>query len=157
MRIVFCLLIALTLCAQDRYSGPRPEKRDALYLLHADKIIELDQGTAQQTDRKNDTLYTMTGASAQAKTPMPEPIFVVNIENLNPERLSLYKVEPGKGGNRELMIPNAPKKNSPRPIRLSADRLEGSIWKLEAQEFLENGEYCISPDGTNKVFCFGVF
>lgn len=157
MRVAFCLLLALTLCAQDRYSGPVPEKRDTIYLRHADKLIELDQGTAQQTDRKNDTLYTMAGAAAQAKTPMPEPIFLINAENLNPERLSLYRVEVGKSGNRELIIPNVPKKNSTRPIRMTADRLERTIWKVEVQEFLENGEYCISPEGENKVFCFGVF
>ncbi len=157
MRILLTLLIGFSLLAQDRYDGPVPQKRDAIFLRHADKLVELDQGTAQQTDRKNETMYTVAGASAQAKTPMAEPIFLIDAENLNPERLSLYKMETGKSGGRELMIPNQPKKNSPRPIRMNADRLERSLWKVEVQEFLENGEYCISPDGENKVFCFGVY
>jgi hypothetical protein len=32
--------------------------------------------------------------------------------------------------------------------------LDKGLFKLEVNEYLPNGEYCLSPDGTNQVFCF---
>jgi hypothetical protein len=40
---------------------------------------------------------------------------------------------------------------------MTASKLDGNLYKLEAQEFLENGEYCMSPQGSNAVFCFAVY
>lgn len=158
MRLLILAFAALSLVAQsEKYNGPRPTKPDVPYLLHADKLVELDNGSAQQSEQKNDTVYTMAGATAQAKTPMPEPIFVINAQKINPEQLSLFRVNTGKSGGRELVIPKKAGKNGPRPVRVTAVKLDGSLWKVEAQEFLENGEYCLSPEGSNQTFCFSVF
>lgn len=158
MRFIILSLAVVALFAQsEKYKGPRPSKPDIPYLLHADKLVELDGGMAQQSEQKNDIVYTMPGANAQAKTPMPEPIFVIDVQKINAEQLALFKVSQGKGGNRELIISKKANKNGPRPVRMTAIKLDGSLWRLEAQEFLENGEYCMSPEGANQVFCFAVY
>jgi hypothetical protein len=35
--------------------------------------------------------------------------------------------------------------------------LEGKLYRVEANETLENGEYALSPDGSDQVFCFQVY
>jgi hypothetical protein len=55
------------------------------------------------------------------------------------------------------VLPQKPKKNSPRPLRLSLEPLSAGLYKLEVQEPLENGEYCLSPGGSNAVYCFAVY
>jgi hypothetical protein len=151
-------VLALLLLAQaQKYTGPVPPKADVPYLLHADKIVELEAGTAQEEKKKDDTLYTLPGAgAANARTPMAEPIFVMKAEKIAPDQMALYKLDV-RNGRREVLIPRVPKKNSTRPIRTLANKLEGNLYKIEAQEFLENGEYCLSPSGSNQVFCFSVY
>jgi hypothetical protein len=142
--------------AQTKYTGPVPTKSDVPFLLHANKLVELDSGVAQKSQRKDNTVFTVAGAGAQAKTPMPEPIFLVNSEKLNPETLALWRMSP-KNGARELEIPAKPKKDSPRPIRTTAVKVTGNTFRVETQEFLENGEYCLSPEGADQAFCFSVY
>jgi hypothetical protein len=142
--------------AQEKYVGPVPPKKDVPYLLHANKLVELDTGTAQPGERKDNTLYTVSGAGAQARTPMAEPVFLLDSAKIAADKLSLWRMTP-KGGLRELEIPKKPKRDSPRPMRVNATRLSGNLYKVEAQEFLENGEYCLSPDGSNEAFCFAVY
>jgi len=158
MRFAAILALAATAATaqSDKYTGPRPPKADIPYLLHANKLVELDTGNAQQSEKKDDTIYTISGTAAQAQTPMPEPIFVMAVEKLQADKMSLFKMTT-KGGARELTISKKPKRDGPRPVRLTADKLDGNLYRLEVQEFLENGEYCMSPDGSNQVFCFAVF
>ena len=33
---------------------------------------------------------------------------------------------------------------------------ENLFW-IEANEYLDNGEYCLTPEGSNKVFCFQIY
>lgn len=158
MRVVLLTALAAVAFAQsEKYRGPRPPKTDVPYLLHANKLVELDSGEAQQSDRKDETVYTVAGATAQARTPMPEPIFVIAAEKIAPDKLDLFRMTVSRSGARELAIPKKPKRDSPRPVRMTAAKLEGNLYKLEAQEFLENGEYCMSPQGVNAVFCFTVY
>ena len=70
--------------------------------------------------------------------------------------MQLYKMEI-KGGQRQLVLSAKPKKNGPRAIRISLDPLSTGLYKLEVQEPLENGEYCLSPGGSNAVYCFAVY
>ncbi len=157
MRAIAILLAAIPLLAQaQKYTGPRPAKTDVPYLLHADKLVETDSGSAQEQDRKDDHFVTVAGASAQARTPMAEPIFVIAAEKIQPDKLAMWRMEP-KGGSRTLSIPKKPRRDSPRPIRLMATKLDGNLYKVEAQEFAENGEYCLSPEGSSQVFCFVVY
>lgn len=157
MRLVFALMACVAMMAQSqKYTGPRPPKPDVPYLLHADKLIELDSGTAREEQKKDDTVYIMAGTTAQAKTPMAEPIFVMTGEKLSADRLALWRLVV-KGGNRELTMSKKARRDGPRPIRVTATKLSDGLYKIEAQEFCENGEYCLSPEGSNQVFCFSVY
>jgi hypothetical protein len=158
MRSVWLALAAVSALAQsEKYSGPRPPKADVPYLLHASRLVELDRAVAQQSERKDDTVYTVPGAASKAQTPLPEPIFLIAAEKIAPDKLDLYRMTVARSGARELAIPKKPKRDAPRPVRMTAAKLDGNLYKLEVQEFLENGEYCMSPQGSNDVFCFAVF
>jgi hypothetical protein len=56
-------------------------------------------------------------------------------------------------------MPKNPKKmkDAAKPIRLSIARVDSNIFRLEATEALDNGSYCLSPSGTQEVFCFDVY
>ncbi|WP_031499740.1 hypothetical protein [Bryobacter aggregatus] len=149
-------LAAAALFADEPYKGPVPEKTDLPYLRHANKLIPTDVGAASQQDAKNDTVYTVSGLNSTAKTPLTEPSFIVKVKSLNIQQMQLYKMET-KGGQRVLSIPKNTRKNGPRAIRLSLDPLSAGLYKLEVQEALEVGEYCLSPSGDNSVYCFSVY
>ncbi len=154
----FFSLSVLTFCtfAQSKYDGPVPDKVDVPYIRHANKLIATEVGEAKEEKRKDDTLYAVNGAASTARTPLIEPIFIVKVDKLNVQQMTLYKVE-SKGGRRELLLPAKPKKDSARPLRMSLDLLRAGLYKLEVQEPLFQGEYCLSPNGSNSVFCFTVF
>ena len=143
--------------AQEEYNGPRPAKPDVPYLMHADNLIETEVSEAREEKKKNDFTYTVTGASSPARTPLAEPIFLFMSEKISPDSLELYRLEV-KNGNRQVTVSQKQKKDS-RPLRMSVTRLADKLFRLEVNEGigLENGEYSITPNGSNKVFCFEVY
>jgi hypothetical protein len=151
-------LAAGALVAQKKYDGPRPPKPDVPFLLHAGKLTETETGVAQQSDTKDDAVYTVAGAASTARTPLAEPIFLFQSGKLNPDKLSLYRMTV-KGGQRTLQFPKNPKRrrDGPRPIYLLVTPLTDGLFRIEVNEYLENGEYCLSPDGSNDVFCFTIY
>ena len=36
-------------------------------------------------------------------------------------------------------------------------KLDDALYRVEVNEVLENGEYSLSPRGSNQVFCFQVY
>lgn len=154
----FFSLAVLTFWAfgQSKYDGPVPDKTDVPYIRHANKLVATEANEAKEEKRKDDTLYAVSGASSTARTPLIEPIFLVKVDKLNIQQMVLYKME-SKGGRRELLLPAKPKKDSARPLRMSLDLLRPGLYKLEVQEPLFQGEYCLSPNGSNAVYCFSVF
>lgn len=151
-------MVCWAACAlgQTKYDGPVPEKTDLPYIRHANKLIATDAGQAREEKKKDDTLYVVDGAAAAARTPLIEPTFIVKVDKLNVQQMALYKME-SKSGRRELLIPGRPGKNSPKAMRMSLDLLRTGLYKLEVQETMFQGEYCLSPSGSNAVFCFTVF
>jgi hypothetical protein len=156
VRFILLASLALGLFAQEAYKGPVPDKSDLPFIRHANKLVATDTGEAKDESAKGDTIYTVPGSNATAKTPLTEPAFIVKVDKLNIQQMQLYKMEP-KGGQRVLSLPQKPKKNGPRAVRLSLEPLTSGLYKLEVQEPLENGEYCLSPGGSNAVFCFAVY
>lgn len=154
--LAFLLVLALPLVAQRGYDGPRPEKADLPYILHATTLLPTETGAATQTEEKKNTIYTVAGATSSARTPVPEPIFLFKSERLNPDRLSLYRMTVEKG-NRILRFPERPGKNSPKPVFLMVSPLEKGLFKVEVNEPIGEGEFCLSPDGENTVFCFTTY
>lgn len=138
------------------YDGPRPPKADLPYLMHANNLFPTDATTAKEEQRKDGTAYVVAGAQSTAKTPLAEPIFLVKTEKLVPEKLSAYRMEV-RNGNREVVIPQKKVKNPPKPVPLKVTRLDEGLYRIEVDQPLENGEYTLSPDGSNDAFCFQIY
>ena len=148
------LLCALPLLAQ-KYSGPRPPKRDLPYLVHADNLVETESAVAAQEEHKGETTFTIQGANSKARTPLSSPVLLILTDQLQADKLQLYKLE-SKGGQRQILY-NKKKKQVARPIRLNVTRLDDNLYKIEVDEILDNGEYSLTPPDSNQVFCFQVY
>ena len=156
MRLPTLFLIAIGTLYAQKYAGPRPSKADIPHLLHASNLMETDTGDATEEKRKEGTAFVVAGAAAKARTPMAEPIFIMESEKLVPDRLQLYRMEV-KSGHREVFIPFKARRDGPRPLRLTVTKLTGNLFRIEAGETLEVGEYSLSPENSNQVFCFQVY
>ena len=155
--IVIMLLCGSAL-AQRKYTGPRPPKPDIPYLAHPGKLIETEVATAKESQEKDGQAFAVPGETTNVRTPVPEPIFLFQSDKINPDRLTLFKMEV-KGGNRVLILPQAGKrkKDATRPLFLMVTPLAPALFKVEVNEFLADGEYCLSPEGSNQVFCFTTY
>jgi hypothetical protein len=141
------------------YQGPRPEKPDVPYLLHAENLIETEVGEARMEERKKEAAHILAGANSPVRTPLAEPIFLFLSDKIRPEKLGLYKLEVGRG-QREIAFPNNPRdliRRGPRPLHLTVKNLGDNLYWIEVNEYLEDGEYCLSPSGSQSVFCFQVY
>ena len=143
---------ALMLAGAEKYTGPVPPKPDIPYLLHASNLIETESGSARQ--EKNTAV--ISGASSPARTPLAEPLFIIDARNISPERLELARLEV-KGGNREVTFSGGRRRGGARFLHLAVTPLGGHLYKIEVDEPLENGEYALSPAGDNRVFCFEIY
>jgi hypothetical protein len=151
-RIALLLLFALPTFSQ-KYDGPRPPKPDLPYLKHASTLVPTESAQAKEEKQKNDTLYVIEGANSPARTPLAAPIFLFQADKIVPEKLGLYKLDV-KAGHREILFGA---RKSPKPIIITVTHLDGNLYRIEADESLEPGEYSLSPEGSNQVFCFAVF
>ena len=149
-------LLGASLIAADTYSGPKPPKPDVPYLVHADNLIETEGADAREENRKGDVTYTIPGASSPARTPLSEPIFIIQTKQLVADRIELYKLDV-KNGQREITMTQKRRKSGARPIHVMVTRLGDQLYRIEADEQLENGEYSLSANDSNRVFCFEVY
>ncbi len=162
MRWTLLLLAAALLAplpAWQKYAGPRPPKPDIPYLLHASTLVETEVQEAKEEQRKDGSAAAIPGAASPVRTPLPEPIFLFEAGKIAPEKLEMYKLAVTKDGRREVLFPSPGKrkKDGPRPVHLTASKLAPDLYRIEAAEVLEQGEYCLSPSGANQVFCFQVY
>lgn len=157
MRFTGAILFFAVVCCGygEDYKGPRPPKPDVPYLLHATTLVETEAAEAEEEQKKDDVTYVIKGASSTAKTPLAGPIFLMQSEKINPERMELYRLEV-KNGRREITI-NQKKKKGPRPYRIVVTRVAEHLYRIDANESLENGEYSLSPSDSNRAFCFQVY
>jgi hypothetical protein len=153
-RIAFAFLIAGCLTAAEKYTGPVPPKPDIPYLLHASSLVETESAQAQQ-GRKGDT-FIISGAASPARTPLAEPIFIIDARNVQPEGFELYRLEV-KGGNREVNLNSSRRRGGSAALHLAVRPLGGHLYRVEADEVLEDGEYALSPNGDNRAFCFEIY
>jgi hypothetical protein len=144
------LALAALALAADRYTGPVPPKPDLPYLMHGANLVETETGQARQ--EKNN--YVISGSSSPARTPLAEPIFIMDARDISPERLELAHLDV-KGGNREVSLGGGRRRGG--RLHLAITPLGGHLYKIEADEPLENGQYALSPNGDNRVFCFEVY
>jgi hypothetical protein len=156
--LLFSLVSLVPSAAQNKYSGPRPPQQDLPYLLHAGNLVATEASEAKEERRKDDIANIVEGAASPARTPLAEPIFLLATGKLQAEKMELYQMEV-RNGRREVVVPTTGKrrKDAPRPLRLAVERLEPGLYRLEASQGLENGEYCLTPAGSQVVFCFQVY
>lgn len=152
--VLLFAVLAAALYGQ-KYKGPKPPKPDIPYLLHADTLVTTEVAEAKEETRKDEILYAIPGASSPAKTPLASPIFVFQAEKFTPDKLEVYKLE-SKGGQREIAF-SKKKKQTAHPYKLSVSSLGENLYRLEVVESLPNGEYSMTPAGSNQVFCFAVY
>ena len=153
-RIALLLLAGLCVATAQKYSGPRPPKPDLPFIKHAENLLPTEAAEAtEKKGKKDEVLYVVAGAASSAKTPLASPIFLFQADRLSPDKLQLFKLE-SKGGQREILFGT---KKPPQPIRLDVTRLDGNLYRIEVADSLERGEYSITPEGSNQVFCFQVF
>jgi hypothetical protein len=156
LKLLLCLAAVVCLMAADRYDGPRPPKTDVPYLVHANHLVETELGEAREQGGKKDTTYTIPGAASPAKTPLAEPIFIVDAKTLVPDQMELYRLEV-KNGQREVVMSQKRRHSPAGPFHLIVTRLGDRLYKIEVDELLENGQYSLSPNGSNRVFCFEIY
>jgi hypothetical protein len=157
LRRILPLLLAVAGAGfAQKYDGPRPPQPDLPYLKHADTLVPTEAVEAKEEKKKDDTLYIVEGASSAAKTPLTSPIFLIQADKIQPDKLALYKLEV-KNGRREILF-SPKKRQNAQPIRINVNRLSSdNLFKIEVDDTLSNGEYSLSPEGSNQVFCFQVY
>ena len=148
-------ILCLGVIGAQKYSGPRPAKPDVAYLVHADNLVETEITEAKEEKRKDDIAYIIAGASSSAKTPLAGPKFIFQADKLAADKLQLYRFEV-KNGRREVFFAHNGK-NSAKPRRMNPTAVGGGLYRIEVEESLENGEYGLTPEGSNQVFCFQVY
>ncbi len=157
LRFLFALIGAAALgLAADTYRGPRPPKPDVPYLLHAQTLLETEAADAREETKKGEVTYVIEGAGSPVKTPLSEPIFIVETQALTAEGIELYRLEV-RNGRREVTLSQKRRKASPKPLHLLVTKLADRLYRIEADEHLDVGQYSLSPNGSNRVFCFEVF
>jgi len=151
VRMLAAMLLAGAAFAQ-KYDGPRPPKADLPYIQQADNLIPTEAVQAQEQKQKRDTLYVIQGAASSARTPLASPIFLFLADKIAPEKLAVYKLEV-KNGRREILFGRKP----PKPVMVNVNPVEGKLYKIEVVDSLDPGQYSLSPEGSNEVFCFAVY
>ncbi|HYM05126.1 MAG TPA: hypothetical protein VEU11_01065 [Terriglobales bacterium] len=151
---LFALLGAAVLYGQ-KYNGPQPEKADLPYLVHADNLVATESGTAKQETRKDDLIAVVEGTTSPAATPLASPIFLIRADKLAPNDLEIYRLE-SKNGRREVILTHK-KKPVARPVQCTVSHVADDLYRLEVNDELPNGEYSITPRGSDQVFCFRVY
>jgi hypothetical protein len=160
MRTKFAFVLAIavaagtSLPAADKYTGPVPPKPDIPYLLHAANLVETEVANAE-AGRKSDT-FVIEGASSPARTPLAEPIFLIDARNIQPDSIELYRLEV-KGGKREVNLGGGGRRGGSHALHLAVRPLGGHLYRVEADEPLEDGEYALSPNGDNHAYCFEIY
>ena len=155
---LLAFLAAGALSAQStskRKSGlPDPPKRDVPYLIHADLLVETETNEAKEEARKDEQIAWVPGAASPVKTPLAGPEFLFQSEKFPPDKLQLFRLEP-KNGRREVVLVRK-KKAVARPLRLGLHLIHANLYKISVDESLTPGQYSLSPEGSNAVFCFAV-
>jgi hypothetical protein len=156
--LLMCSCAAICLAA-DAPSVPEPPKADMVYLLLADNLVPTDALEAQidvrNKGKKNEeSTHYVPGEHAGAKTPLTSPIFVIKRGSLSPEALQVFAFEI-KNGRREVTF-SKKKSNKPFTMTIIPTATEG-VYRMEVDQNLPPGEYAVTPNGSEQVFCFAVY
>lgn len=142
--------------AQRSYSGPKPSKKDLPYLLEAQRLIPAEAEPATESKSKADRTFSVPGTSSNARTPLPEPIFLFASDKINPEQLALYRLEVNNG-HREVAPAQGGDEDNPEDLRLTLRTLDQGLYRIEASHMLDPGEYALKASDNNTAFCFTIY
>jgi hypothetical protein len=154
VRVVLSLLLLAPLVSAQGI--PRPPKPDIPYLIHAGSLVETESSHANDESTEKEMRYAVSGATSPARTPLALPEFALMPESIDPSALELYRFEL-LNGRREILLQKK-KKAVAEPYHITAlPTDEKGVYRLRVAQTLTPGEYCLTPRGANKVFCFTVF
>lgn len=154
--IVFALIALIIPAHADDYDGPKPAKPDIPYLVQASQAIETEVQEAKEEKRKEGTVFVIPGAASPVKTPMAEPLFIFRSSALPADGLQLFRLTVS-GANREVFGGDKKGKHGAKPLKLTVKQVGDRLYRIEAYESLEPGEYSLSPNASNQAFCFAVY
>lgn len=157
-RRIFVTVLPLSLLpgwAQERYSGPRPPKKDVAYLLEAGKLIQTEMQQITESKSKGGRVFSVSGTTSPARTPLPEPIFLFSSGRISAAQLDLYRFEV-KNGRREVAAQKNEDDND-EDLRITLRQLDEGLYRIEASHMLDPGEYALSAKDDNTAFCFTVY
>jgi hypothetical protein len=154
-RSLFLFVAAVSAAFAQKYTGPRPPKPDIPYVKHAADLIPTESTEAkEEKGKKDEVVYAIAGLNSPVRTPLASPIFLFQSDKLSPDKLQLFKLE-SRNGRREIVFGS---KKQPQAILMKVMRLDSAnLYRIEVDDSLEPGEYSITPQGSNQVFCFQVF
>ena len=154
--LTFAMLCVAILAGQPKYTGPRPPKKNAPYLVHAGNPVETEAGVAFQIINNDLITYVISGEKSTVRTPLASPIFVIQSDDITDvEKLRLFRLE-AQDGHRTVTFHNKSKRGA-MPLRIEIKPISPSLYQIEVVDTLSPGQYALTPDGTNQVFCFEVF
>jgi hypothetical protein len=142
-------------------AGPKPDKKDIPYLVHANTLVQTEVAKPSAEDSPEGARYTVPGETSPARTPLALPIFLLDASEIKPEKLRLIRLT-ANNGHREALLPKRPapaslSQTNDAPILLTVANLGGGVYRFETVNEVENGEYALNVVGTNLFFCFTVF
>ncbi len=80
---------------------------------------------------------------------------MIDATTLDADKLALFRFDV-KNGHREVTLRQDGKGGS-IPLHIETTKVSGHLYQIRVIDSLENGEYGLSPDGSNEAFCFEVF
>ena len=147
------LIVSLAAVAQDI---PKPPKPDVPFLIHAGNLVETETNEATDESTEKETRYAVSGATSPARTPLALPELAMMPESVDPGLLELYRFEP-VNGRREILLKKK-RKIVAEPYHITAlPTDEKGVYRIRVAQTLTPGEYCLTPQGANAVYCFTVF
>lgn len=154
---VASFLVAGQVFAQTNEANVRPPQKDLPYLLEAAKLIPTEVQPATGSKSKGGEMFSVPGTTSPARTPLPEPIFLFSPGQIQAEQFALFHLEV-KNGHREVTVSkHSESDDNPSELRLTIRKVNPDVYRIEAAEMLDPGEYALSPQGVNKAFCFTVY
>ena len=149
------ILLSGLLIAGIEYAGPRPPRKDTVYLVHADRLVATEVGVARRQTTAGDIIYIVPGERSSVRTPLANPTLLIEAENLSADKLRLFRLDI-REGHRELSF-HYKSRGGAFPLRADIANVAGDLYRIDVLDSLSPGEYALSPDGANDVFCFEVF
>ena len=122
------------------------------FLLQGDDLIETELQQAQTDNAGGELVYYVSGATSNARTSSARPVILAQSGNLPnvADKIELYRME-GSNGRRQLLY-SVNGKQVAVPIPLTVNRLSDTLYQFTVGEDLPQGEYGLSPKGTNEIF-----